>query len=760
MIDAWARQGIGAVSAACLALLLSSSIARAAEPDPSPLPLSPEGERGRGEGVQFFESKIRPVLVQNCYECHSAGTKARGGLLLDSRAGVLKGSDNGAVVVPGKPNESLLLKALRHEDGLKMPPKLKLSDAVVADFETWIKMGVPDPRDGKNDTGLKPLTLEEGRKFWAFQQPRPVAPPKVKNESWPKDDLDRFTLAAMEARGVQPVGDAGPLVLLRRLYFDLIGLLPTPEEIAVFEKEYAVKPQAAIEALVERLLASPHYGERWGRHWLDVARYADSDGTNGSASGWQEAWRYRDYVIDSFNRDRPYHQFIAQQIAGDLLGGATPQERDEGRTATGFLVLGNKKLPKFDQLEEKVGTVGSALLGLTINCARCHDHKYDPVSQKDYYAFAAILNNVAEVIVDVRTLGKRQKVPPGLESDPKAHPLMVVDAVARGRGRGNLAVHISGDATNLGELVPRGLPQIFANGKPAVIPDTDSGRKQIARWLTSTENPLTARVLVNRVWHHLYGRGLVASVDNFSNLGERPSHPELLDYLALRFMQEGWSVKQLIRHIVLSRTYQLAYRADKSNEGIDPDNVLLWRHAVRQLDAESVRDALLAAGGALERQPLRGTLLSQMTFGQKGKVSAIPETHHRSIYVPVVRNHGYDVLNTFDFPDPSLSVGRRDVSTVPTQALFFLNHELVMKQADALARRVTGQHAEDRQRLELTYRTTFGRLPDADEVARDLAFLKKYAQAQKSGRADDRQQAAWTALCHALLASSEFRFIR
>ncbi|QOV89962.1 PSD1 and planctomycete cytochrome C domain-containing protein [Humisphaera borealis] len=790
-----------------------------AEPAPSTTKIDPAG-------VAFFESKIRPLLVEHCYRCHSADAqekrKLKAGLYLDTRAGTLAGGENGPALVVGKPGESKLIQALKWQNDLEMPPAEPLPASVVADFEKWVAMGAPDPRDGAIPSVVRtgPIDINAGKGYWAFVPPKKASVPAVKNAVWPRSDIDRYTLSTMEHKGVTPVADADPLILLRRITFDLTGLPPTPAEIEAFNTEASRDAGKAIEVVVDRLLASPGFGERWGRHWLDVARFAESRGDAKANNVWPDAWKYRDWVISAVNRDMPYNRFVAMQIAGDLLPPAAGESPDEGKVATGFLVVGNKAGTAFDQLEEQVGAMSVATMALTVQCARCHDHKFDPIPTADYYALAGILINTKQ----------EEGIVPGKKAEPAPiNPdgmMFVSDAVkasvAKGvdkKGKpvnnnkvnnptklaaltpsGNLRIQEGGDDKRLGEESPRGLLKVLADEHTPAIPPAESGRRQLAESLASPSHPLTARVMANRVWYHLMGRGIVATVDNFGELGDRPTHPELLDHLAVTFMDDGWSVKKLVRRIVLSRTYQLSIASNEANRKVDPDNRLLWQHRLRRLDAESLRDAVLTASGSLDRSQPGGSLIAALgaTPGNKTGAAVVAANMHRSVYQPVLRGNVPELLEAFDFPDPSLPAGRRDTSVVPTQALLFMNHPFVMEHAEKTARDVMGQSADDSARLNRAYVLTIGRLPDAAESARDLAFVQQFKQigvgaeqapvdpsklskaelkalAQKKQQKQQQQQKqgkgtslqvlapelnAWATLCHSLLASAEFRFVQ
>ena len=998
-------------------------------------PLAPAADEAQpggasAAGLEFYEKKIRPLLAENCFECHGE-QKHKGGLRLDSREGWATGGDSGPALVPGAVEASRLIKAVRYRDKeFQMPPKQRLSAQQVADLEQWIKLGAPAPRTAPAVAVTKRpgLSLEEGRKHWAYQPPQKPAPPAVKDAAWPRGDLDRFILAKLEAKGLKPVADADPQTLGRRIYFDLIGLPPTPEEAAAFVKEYeagiAHQP-AAIAQLVDRLLASPHYGERWGRHWLDVARYAESVTLRGFV--FPEAWRYRDYVIAAFNRDLPYDRFMREQVSGDLLPAANVAERARQLTATTFLTMGNnvyeeqdKKQLEMDAIDEQLDVISKAFLAQTVTCARCHDHKFDPIPTRDYYALAGILKNSrllshenvskwievplplapeAEepylkqeaqlaalkgrlqsakeaaakrtaasgkepvptkagalatkdfpgVVVDdaqakvvgnwrksqfgknyigdgylededkdkgsktltfipelprpgkyevrlaflaapnratntpvivfsadgERTFHINQRVTPPIEGrfvslgqhkfelngqgfvivanegtqghvvadavqflpvemletlaavksngtakattdlDPKPGPIKKTAAAKNPSAKpakttdedvkkleeelkqltesgpkrpmvmtvkeepqvGDIRVLVRGSVHNPGDLVPRGFLQIATLGPTPVITPKESGRRELGEWLASRENPLPARVMANRVWHWLTGAGLVRTTDNFGTMGEAPSHPELLDYLATRFVAEGWSVKKLVREVVLSRTYQLAsgpsVQSGKDGTKLngrklnteslnteyfsraaaaDPENRLCWRANRRRLDAECIRDTVLAVSGQLQLAVGGATI--------KGTVNADYGYQHtdtrRSVYAPVFRNALPELFAAFDFADPSVVSGKRNTSIVAPQALFLLNHPFVREQAKAAARGALAAAGDDAKRIERAYRTALGRPPTAAETKLALTFLSAPADGQEI---EGKRLDAWAEFYQALFASLDFRYL-
>ncbi|QDU92452.1 PSD1 and planctomycete cytochrome C domain-containing protein [Lignipirellula cremea] len=830
------------------------------------------------KGIEFFENNIRPVLVQQCYKCHSTDAgKVKGGLLLDTRDGVRQGGETGHAVVPSQPAESLILSALRHED-FEMPPGKKLSDKVIADFEAWVRMGAPDPRDGKSLAGGKRvIDIEEGRKFWAFQPPHRPELALVKNTGWPIADIDRFILAELEEKNLTPAGDASPHELVRRIYFDLTGLPPTPQAIQEFETQFKESRQSAIEQLVDALLDSPQFGERWGRHWLDVARYADSNG-NTDNTPFAEAWRFRNWVIDAVNADMPYDQFITEQLAGDLLPFDSPAQRNRQLVATGFLALGSKPRaqnnPNFamDVVSEQIEVATSSMLGLTVTCARCHDHKFDPIPTAEFYGLAGIFNSTRTLYgsggrgngnkgapkgglisllaesdesaqeaqqyqtqlaqltdqqrdlnsqlqklgagsntatTDDRSSAKRTRIlraqlarlkaaggqasridkirrqlerqgvvaevdPPSdadkaqvkslreelakvvsdLEKLQASAPQAAGEAMGVQEGSvGDCAICIAGESTDRGPVVPRSFISVAVIDAPPQIKPNESGRLQLAQWIASPSNPLTARVMANRIWRHLFGRGIVLTVDNFGQLGERPTHPELLDYLAVRLVEENWSLKQIIREIMLTRTYQMSSRHDEANFVKDPDNQRLWRMNPRRLDAEELRDAILAFSGRLDLT--RPAARELPAYNRKQPLQVSADGVHRSVYLPIVRNGEPEALMLFDFADPSIVVGSREETTVPAQSLYLMNSPFVVNQSKAAAERLLEEENDnlaDADRVDRAFILAFGRPPTDEQRSRSVEFLQRFSETQSVA-------AAWSTFCQSLIASAEFRYL-
>ena len=913
-------------------------------------------------GLEFFEKKIRPVLVSECYQCHSKDEKVKGGLRLDWKGGWQEGGDGGAAIIPGQVGKSLLIQAIRYSDAkLEMPPKKRLTAEQVADFEKWVAMGAPDPRkSAEATTEDQQLNLEAARRFWAFQPVTKPDEPQLNDKTWPHNGIDRHVLAALVAKGIGPGPDAEDLTLLRRLYFDLTGLPPTPEQMKAFKGAAATDRQSAIENTVDALLASPHFGERWGRHWLDVVRFSESTG-GGRTLLMKEAWRYRDYVVNAFNADKPYTDFIREQIAGDLLPEGTLAQRRERLTATAFLLLGptnyelqDKTVLEMDIIDEQMDTMGKAFMALTIGCARCHDHKFDPIRTEDYYGMAGIFKGTKVVVhsnvskwnerplpmdaaqeakakatatqmsalrkeinaLRKKTGGKPANLPsvlavnlPGLVVDnakakitgswnestsvknfvdteylyssgankkvvfplqiakggryevrvsfahhpnratnaritvrhndgeklfrvnqrqapnvdgyfhslgvfefqdgqwdvveistegangaviadaiqllpegskavarketPPAQPARAkkdqdkvrlaqleknlkaleknalkranIIAADEGDNPGDIQIAIRGNVHNAGPKTPRRFIQVLNRGDLPEIAPKASGRLELANWMASPEHPLTARVFANRVWHHLFGKGLVASVDNFGHMGRLPTNQPLLDHLAVRFVEEGWSMKKLIREIVLSRTYQLS-TATGAQAKVDLENELHWRQNRRRLQAESIRDAILSVSGQLDKTMGGPTIKAgtSIEYGYKF------DDTRRSLYTPVFRNTPLEILAVFDFADPNLVVGERTSSNVPTQALFLMNNPFVRQQAEAAATRLLQEDlADDSARIAHAYQRTLGRNPTSTEHDVILNFVQT----------EQNPATAWTQILHSLVASLDFRFL-
>jgi hypothetical protein len=920
-------------------------------------------------GHEFFERKVRPVLVEHCYKCHSVeADKVKGGLLLDSREALLKGGDSGPVLVPGDPDQSRLIVAVRHTDPDLQMPKEKLSDADISALEEWVKMGAPDPRTGGSRYAKKEL--------WSLKPLSVTEPPRKS-----ADPIDAFIGAKLEGAGLAQAPPADKNTLLRRASFDLLGLPPAPEELRLFLEDSSPN---AFEKVIDRLLDSPHFGERWGRHWLDVARYGESNGRNQNLP-YNNAWRYRDYVINALNNDKPFPEFVREQLAGDLIPAKDNDDLHENWTATGFLVIGPKNFGEpnrekllMDIVDEQIDVTTRAFLGLTVSCARCHDHKFDPVPTRDYYALAGIFrstetlsaggpgrpnqNPVSErplgtpeqtaaaekyerelaeaqakryaarralktlpggidskelngIVLDnlkaeltgewklstystnfvdsnylhdgadrrakgkksarfipdlprdglyeirlaytprydrstnvpVRVTGKstktiylnQQLAPPhdkAFESlgvfeltkgtnntveilTEGTKGFVVVDAVQflpkdiqlaamympqksvptegemmmanvspalleeyeytfmdlRNRPRPdvpaamaaregtiqNAKIHIRGDPERLGPEVPRGFLSVIQGLKESEF--DGSGRLALANWIADDRNPLTARVAVNRIWQHVFGNGLVPTPDNFGIMGEPPTHPELLDYLAAEFIENGWSTKKMIRRLMLTRAYQLSGESNAKALAIDPGNHLLWRANRKRLDAESLRDGILAVNGSLDRS-VGGRIDSEQNGGRliNNVAGDLPEVNRRSLYLPVLRGALNDLFQVFDFPDPHALAGKRYVTTAPTQALFLMNSPFMANQAELWGKSLLADRAAtDARRIETAFVRAFARSPSPRERDRALAFLKNYDAALATSEADHaaRREKVWQGFCHAIYESTEFRFL-
>lgn len=906
------------------------------------------------KGLEFFEKDVRPILVEHCYDCHSAGSKnLKGGLRLDSREGLLKGGDLGPAIIPGDPDKSRLIEAIRYKNrDLQMPPKRALSTAQVETLTKWVAMGAPDPREASIETAAKPLgmSVEEGRDFWSF---KPVGQPQVPAIQHPRakieNPIDAFHQARLAEAGLSPAPPADKRTVIRRATYDLTGLPPAQKEVEAFLSDDSPE---AFGRVVDRLLRSPHYGIRWGRHWLDVARYADSNGRDENLA-FGTAWRYRDYVVDSFNDDKPFDRFLIEQIAGDLL----PDADQETRTATGFLQLGAKVLAEgdteklvMDTIDEQIDTLGKAFLGLTLGCARCHTHKFDPIMHDDYYALAAIFKSsktfadgglgaikywyehsfatkqeeekIKEVekeiakrnaaatgfksketarirgvartkaveylvaatkfstratLEEVETIARPMDLHPRIlhhcrlhleynktdpvfakwhelagdgdaierhyralfgeadaafaetkKKDPKAtkiederlelarealnqasgllavptkaahafdadalaeyerleeiarvHESAAADlssamGVADGEILKELPIHIRGSHLSLGKPIARNFPEVLRmNGAPR-LPENQSGRLELAQWMADPGHPLTARVFVNRAWRWHFGRGIVGTTENFGAKGDRPTHPELLDWLAGEFVKSGWSVKQLHRLIMNTSAYRMAaaHPAAHAANGADPSNQLWWRFEIRRLEAEEIRDSTLAVAGLLDQHmggktiPLRNR---QFFFNHTSEDhTQYDMLRRRSLYMPIVRNNLCDIFEQFDFPDPNLPSGNRDETVVAPQALLMMNSSLVMNAADALADRLLAAEVDNEaERVTLAYQRVFARPPTTIERDRAVKFIEELAgppsllnasTVDEAAAAADRKR-AWSLFCQSLAASNEFIYL-
>jgi cytochrome c553 len=838
-----------------------------------------------GEQSKFFETKIRPVLARECYGCHSTRSQVKGGLWLDTKGGSRDGGDSGPAIVPGDLDDSLLWNAINHVD-YKMPPGKKLSEEIRNDFRQWIEMGAPDPRTQKItkvNTTITPEDIEQGRDFWAFKKPVAHDIPEVKQTDWPTTGIDRFVLSELERNDLQPSSETDASTFLRRISYDLVGLPPTPEQVAWLSRRWETDRQAAIEKIVDSLIAKPEFGETWGRHWLDVARFAESSGKELNLT-YPQAWRYRDYVIDSLNDDKPYDRFIQEQIAGDLLPVKSDKAWSENLVATGFLAIGPKTLTEqngvqfsHDLIDEQIDVATRVVLGVSVACARCHDHKFDPIPQSDYYAMAGIFKNTTthygtldtfqnrrpsnllvlpvddlnpfDKKISTKEMAKlkseladklkqyaasRRERQAKRKGETKSNPAFSIQNVARLSAevaalrsrinsydeKGNpytyfMGVQSTDKPTNArllvrgefdkpAQAVERGFPQVLMENESKIDADS-SGRLELARWMGSDDNPLTARVMVNRVWQHLLGNGLVRTPENFGSTGQPPTHPELLDHLAVEFVKNGWSVKQLVREITTSKIYRTSSKFNKKNFQVDPENKLVWRVEPRRLSAEAIRDSILQISGQLDSKRPRGSFVaeigpalvrddivistagtanqdmkgkvtmgmgrsrrsksSQSASGKSGDSTLNPSVakidqpkNYRSVYLPVIRDSLTRAMDVFDFAEPSMVVGTRESSNTPDQGLFFLNNEFVLEQSDLMAERIVKQESQIRGQVNLAFLLAYGREASDVELKSAEKFYEEFEVPRSRFRKNVNLQKL-SAICHAILASAEFRFI-
>jgi mono/diheme cytochrome c family protein len=763
------------------------------------------------DAIAFFENQVRPLLVKSCAECHGP-TRQRASLRLDSREAVLRGGDSGPAAVPGKPAESLLVQAVGEHGPVHMPPKGKLKNEQIAVLTRWVEMGVPFPAGSSTVAVRGGGVTDSDRNFWSFRPIVRPAVPVLRDPSRALTDVDRFVLAKLESKGIDPAPPADKSTLLRRVTFDLTGLPPTPEEMDSFLRDQSPD---AFARVVDRLLASPAYGERWGRHWLDVVRYADTAGETADYPA-PLAYRYRDWVIDAFNADLPYDEFVREQIAGDLLAATKPRERYASCVlATGFVAISRRF--GFDSenyqhltIQDTIDTTGQAFLGLTLGCARCHDHKFDPITRADYYALYGIFDSTRYAFPgseehkrpydlvpllppnEVKAIQAHQHAEQAaleaaikqLEADLKTKEPRTIDKPL-GAKRGELAalkkrklfdeafaasegkphdvrIHKRGEPADLGELATRRFLEVLGGDR---LPDkAGSGRLELARWLTRPENPLTARVMVNRVWQQHFGAGLVTTPNDFGTRGRAPTHPELLDYLAARFRDEGWSIKALHRWILLSRVYQQSSHVDSKALALDPENQLLSRARRRRLDAESLRDSLLVLSGNLDRSPAGPHPFpppDTWGFTQHAPFAAVYASNRRSVYLMTQRLRRHPFLALFDGADTNATTPQRSLTTVPTQALFLMNDPFVHEQAAAFASRLLAAHADEASRVALAYRMALGRPPTSEETSDTEEFLLHYrvrlaADGIGGGTLDSQ---CWSALARTLFSRNEFLFV-
>jgi hypothetical protein len=801
------------------------------------------------EQVALYEKEVLPLLKAHCLKCHGADpNKVKGGLDLTTRALALQGGDTGPAVDLADPAKSLLLEAVLHtKEGYEMPPGKKLPAADIATLTRWVKAGLPWT-PGKDDAATqRPVTPKRpDMGYWAYQPVKRPAVPAVKNPGWVKTPIDAFILAELEAKGLKPVGPAAKAALVRRAYYDLLGLPPSPEQVDAFVTDRSAD---AWPRLIDQLLASPHYGEKWGRHWLDVVRFAETNGYERDGPK-PFAWKYRDYVIRSFNADKPFDRFIKEQIAGDELD----RENPDAVIATGFYRLGlwddepaDPDLALYDGFDDFVTTVGQGFLGMSLNCARCHDHKADFFPQADYYKLVAFFRDIRPYsdtrdvrsrsnLTDITPKAKRATYEGELKEreaklDELAAAMVKIEDAAikkmpaedqrasEGPDRPQVVkkvpdfldpagkreyarlkrqaeelrrkplpsqefalsvnqcyvtppetqVLIRGNPGAKGKPVAPGFPTVFNLPDPVIPAASEtarsSGRRTVlANWLASADNPLTARVWVNRVWQYHFGRGIVPTPNDFGKLGEKPSHPALLDWLASDLVANGWTLKRLHRLIMLSSVYQLAADADAANLKADPANALRWRFDMRRLTAEEVRDSILAATGGLDRTQfgpsvyptIPKAVLDGISFPDKNAhwpTSPPDKQNRRSVYVFVKRSLQVPILNAHDQADTDSTCPVRYTTTVPTQALGMLNGEFLQDQAAAFAARLERDRPGDvAAQVAHAVRLTTGRTPTADEVAKDVAFI---AAMQRDHKLD-----AKTALTrYALLALNANEFV-
>lgn len=726
------------------------------------------------ESLDHFETHIRPVLVEHCYQCHSADAKiVQGGLRLDTAEAMLKGGDSGELFVPGDSEDSLLMAVLNWEQ-YEMPPSGKLPDTTIQHFKNWIEMGAPDPRlESTTDLENQPL---DPASHWAFQPVQKTEPPPfLKNQlndsdTWPVTEIDRFVLSSLQQANLKPNPLAEPRVLLRRLHFVLTGLSPTYEQYAAFE---TLSKQTIFEAYrqtVEQLMNTPEFGQRWGRHWLDVARYADTKGyVFQEDRNYYQAYRYRDWVIDSFNSDLPYDQFVIAQLAADQLGDPT------AKPAMGFLTLGRRFINnQQDIIDDRIDVTARGLMGLTVACARCHDHKYDPISIDEYYSLYGVFASSYEPKPEIKDdENKEMDTGQDRSASQEGESTATVSAddwltLRDSDQPSQPVVFIRGNPHNPGHEVARQFLQILSSDQPQPFL-RGSGRQELAEAIASPDNPLTARVWVNRVWMHLMGEGLVATPSDFGTRGDLPSHPELLDWLTYRFIQQGWSTKWLIKEIILSRTFAQSSQGNPVAIQTDPENRLLWRMNRRRLDWETLRDNLLLAAGDLDLS----------LGGAAVELNSPPFTRRRTVYGFIDRQNLPGPFRTFDFANPDTHVPKRPYTVVPQQALFLMNSPFAMEQAIHLESQIEkGKPMSDQEKIGAMFRQVHGRQPEPAELELALEFIKTHmagleAESQKIsspetliwnsvddfGGPQGEPLTRWQQLAHILLMTNEFMFI-
>jgi mono/diheme cytochrome c family protein len=730
-------------------------------------------------GAEFFESKIRPLLSDNCFKCHSAA-KQKGGLRLESRAAMLEGGDRGPAIVPGQPAKSLLLQAVAQAGDLKMPPSKRLSRQQIADLTHWIQLGAPWPNAGSGPAasvrrGGFALT-DRDRNHWAFQPVHRPALPRVEHRNWLANPIDTFILAGLEARGLQPNPPASRRALIRRIYYDLLGIPPTPAEVEAFVTD--LSPDA-YPRLVDRLLASPGYGEKWGRHWLDLVRFAETNSYERDDPK-PLAWRYRDHVLRSFNLDKPYDRFLREQLAGDEF----PNPDADALIATGYYRMGiwddeptDALQARYDGLDDILATTGQVVLGLTVDCARCHDHKIDPIPQQDYYRLLAFFHNINPY----RNGGPTDLVP--LLADAPMRLAREQQRSRRARAQTGVALGVTevgnrapdtyvllrGNPRVHGDRVEPGFPVVLGGASPSLPTPPSSakttGRRLVlANWLASPENPLTARVMANRVWQYHFGRGLSRSPNNFGLQGDKPTHPELLDWLAGELVAQGWRLKPLHRLILLSNAYQMSSRNEARALAADINNDLFWRFDMRRLTAEELRDSLLAVNGTLLRTMFgpsvyvtipQEVLAGQSVPGSGWGNSPPKDQARRSVYIHVKRSLLTPILETFDLAETDRSTPVRFVTTQPTQALGMLNSSFVQEQASLFAARLCREAGtQPEQQVRLALALALARPATTEEVRRDVQLLEEL---RKKDGIDNQKALAY--YCLMVLNLNEFIYL-
>ena len=737
-------------------------------------PIPPDHAAQMAKGVELFNSDVGKLLADHCVKCHGGEKGVKGELDITTREALMKGGESGDAVVPGKAGESLLVKSIRHEDkDLKMPKKAdKLADAAIAKIAEWIDLGAPYGKplvDGKTRDRSK--VTDEDRKWWSFQPLANAQPPAVKNAAWCRTPVDRFVLAKLEDKGIAANPVAEKRVLIRRAYFDLIGLPPTPEQTDRFLADAAPN---ACEKVIDELLASPHYGERWGRHWLDLARYAESHGYEQDYDR-PNAWHYRDYVIRALNADQPFDEFVRWQIAGDELA----PDNVEAWKATGFLAAGTHatqitanqaEKERYDELDDMAATIGTSMLGLTVGCARCHDHKYDPIPTRDYYrlisTFTKTVRSDYDVIVNAAQHRAEKEHWSETHAGPELQPQKVT-ALICSEGVPAVRNHTQGPDfyeqtffLSRGDLnkkqgeAPPGFLTVLARAPEerwdTPAPDgarTPWRRASLAKWLTDKDagaGHLLARVIVNRLWQHHFGRGLVATPSDFGAQGDRPTHPELLDWLAGELIRGGWKLKPLHKLMMTSAAYMQGAQSDAARRAADPANTLVWRHPRQRIEGEVIRDSILAVTGSLDPK----------IFGP-GTLDAAMK--RRSIYFQIKRSQLPPMMVTFDAPDTLGSMGLRSSTTVAPQALLLMNNAQVRASARAWAKTLVSQPATDA--VKRAYLTALARPPTDDETATAAEFLRTQTESYKTAGKADAPELALTDFCQSLVSLNEFVYV-